>query len=999
MLWAQQENSVLTSRKTFSFSDGYLIYNPYHSIYDSNGWLWILGENKLSDKLIFGGQKIIIQRFDGANFFKLKLPNTSDKKIKDGHFFKDANKGLYLKLYYQNARAKLFYINTESLEIHPVKAYNALDKKYIISKAYHYSGLTRLILTSKNKFYSADLNKLKLTFVDSIPFDEPVNDPLIANPVKTDDFVLIKLLFENEISLLNKEGKFVKKLTDRNFETSDGTHFYPAGFKSSFKIDDDYYAYIDDYQNAFKFDKADAKFVEIPNTDKFYSKNESLEFTPDFKHVLSTDIFSDYTAIKMFDLKNFKKDLLAKVKVKNYSKIAYREFGKDLVALNGNTLESYSFTESKIKTFLKDKSVRTIKKFEENKYIVATDTHGLYIVNVEKDTEKQIKILTDTTEIAINYSRDIFIQDNNTFIIGGPDHLYTLDKDFKVIPDKTVNIRGEEIIKMSDTLFTMDQNGIISKYSINENTYTEIANTTVTEIKEFATDGTTLYATSSKGIFEYKNGTSTIHEFENIETDHLLSINYLEDYGVLVSTKFGRIYTFDTTTKKLTLFYEDELNASIVGMLADDNGKLWLNTYAGIISLHPVSKKAIRYTAKDGIYELQGNRFSTYKDKQDESILMGSSKGLSYFKPDEVVENDLKGQPKFTSISLFNSDKNRWEVNTSPVFLNNTSEVVLPSEYRRFSTTLSVFGQMNPQNVKYRYRLLNSESDKDWFIAYPGKELLYANLEAGTYTLEVEAFTSSQQKIGERITLKIISEEFFYKTWWFVLLLLVFISLFVLYLLNQYKVKRDLSVKREMALNEAKVKSSMMLEIHHRVRNNLQIVSGLLFFQMAKSTDEELKIKLQSCQSRIESIAGIHNLLYNSNNEEFISVKQSIETSVAHYQKLFSENVNYHLDIDASFLSIDQVTSFSLLLNELINNSIKHAFTKTASPEIFIHFKKQGKTYVFTYFDNGCFKKQENQKESMGMKIIEMMSKQLKGELKIENTANFKLTLLIPTNE
>lgn len=109
--------------------------------------------------------------------------------------------------------------------------------------------------------------------------------------------------------------------------------------------------------------------------------------------------------------------------------------------------------------------------------------------------------------------------------------------------------------------------------------------------------------------------------------------------------------------------------------------------------------------------------------------------------------------------------------------------------------------------------------------------------------------------------------------------------------------------------------------------------------------------------------------------------------------------MRYHLDIDASLLSINQATPFSLLLNELINNSNKHAFSETGNPEIFIHFEKRDKTYVFEYFDNGRFKKQEGTKESMGMKIIEMMNKQLKGDLKIENTTNFKLTLIFSTNE
>ncbi|WP_286760778.1 histidine kinase dimerization/phosphoacceptor domain -containing protein [Salegentibacter sp. UBA1130] len=998
-LWCQEDNSLLVSKNTFSFRDGYFISNPYHSIYDTNGWLWILGENKLSNEYILGEQEIIIQRFDGANLFTLKLPDTFNKKIKEGHFFKSQDHGLYLKLYYQAARAELFYINTETLALKAVKEYNNLNENFLFSKAYTAQDSSPIVLTSNNKFHSATLDKLSLRFIDSIPFEKPVAQPVLADPITMDDFTLIKLQTEKEGVFLNKKGKFIKKIAESDFEATNGINFYPTIIQPPFKVSDAFYTYIDNYKNAFKFNKEFKKFLEIPQSDSVLSGNKKLQFTSGFNYAFSTEIDGDFTAMELYRLKDFQKELFTTIKVKNISGIAYRDFGKDLVILDGNNLESYSFIKSKIKTFLKDNSIRSIKKLKENKYIIATDTEGLYIIDVKENTEERIKILSDSNELNINYSRGIFNAKDNNLIIADSDYLYTLNSNYEVIQDKTIEIYSGIIIKLKDTIFTADPGGGIYKYSLKENSYTKIANTEAIQVKEFATDGTALFANTAQGIFEYENGKFNTHSFENIETDHLLSINYLQDYGILVSTKFGEIYTFNTTTKKLNLLYKDALNASIVGMVADDNGTLWLNTYAGIVSLNPSSKKIIRYTTKDGVYELEGNRFSTYKDEQNGSILMGSNKGLSYFKPEELVENNLKAQPQFTSISFFNSENDRWEVNTSPDFLNNTRKIDLPSEYRRFSATLSVFGQINPQDIKYRYRLLNIGSNSDWFTTYAGKEILFANLAAGVYNLEVEAYSASKEKIGETIVLKVISKEVFYKTWWFILLILFFVVISVLFLFYQYKAKQKLFAKNKIALKEAQIKNTMMLEIHHRIKNNLQIVSGLLGLQMANSKNEELKVKLQDSQSRIESIAGIHNLLYNSSNQDLISVKENIESCVAYYQKLFPTNVTYHLDIDSSILSVTQATPFSLLLNELINNSNKHAFQETEHPEIFIKFEKRDNKYVFVYSDNGSFKEQESQKESMGMKIIEMMNKQLKGDLKIENATNFKLTLLFPTNE
>jgi len=294
--------------------------------------------------------------------------------------------------------------------------------------------------------------------------------------------------------------------------------------------------------------------------------------------------------------------------------------------------------------------------------------------------------------------------------------------------------------------------------------------------------------------------------------------------------------------------------------------------------------------------------------------------------------------------------------------------------------------------------MLDGEGD-GWFTCYPSREILYANLAAGRYILQIEALDTLKKKIGETLELTVISEEVFYKTWWFIGLSLLIIIGTLLFLFYQYKQKQNLFKKNQMALNEARIKGAMMLEIHHRIKNNLQIVSGLLGLQIANDDNKELKSKLQNSQSRIESIAGIHNLLYSTDGQNSVPVKENIENIVSYYKTLFFTKIAYHINVDVSILNVDKATPFSLLLNELINNSNKHAFTNVDSPEITIHFNKKDGGYLFEYSDNGVFKKPVNKKESMGMKIIRMMSKQLKGELNIENTSNFKLTLFFSVNE
>ncbi|HEA79861.1 MAG TPA: hypothetical protein ENI01_05360, partial [Maribacter sp.] len=496
LLWCQQEPSILINKSIYSSRDGYLISNPYHSIYDSMGWLWVLGENKISNEYVFGDKEIIIQRFDGAIFFNLSLPDTFDKRIKEGHFFKHKEKGLYLKLYYTDDRAELFFIDTETLQITPVDAYNHLSKKYIISKEFQVNNETRLIITSEEKFYSAVLVGLGLRILDSIPFDRPVKNPFLEEIRNTEASTIVKLLFIKEGILLNKQGKITKKIVSTDFIDNQGHTFYPNEIHNSFAVNNEYFFYLDDYENVFKFDPKNTKFIEIPNTSESYALKKDMVFDNNFENGFLNEVVSDYSEVKFYDFNGFHPQITSKIQIKNYSKTAYNQFGKDLVVLNGNTLESYGFMNSKIKTFLRGKSIRTIKKLSENKYIVATDTEGVYTINTKDNTEEKIKFTLDNKEISMNYSRDIYVNEDHTITINDSDNLYTTDANYKVIKDKSLKIIGEEIIKIEDTIFTADQRGIISKFSINEKKYTKIPNTESVQIREFATNGTRLFATT-----------------------------------------------------------------------------------------------------------------------------------------------------------------------------------------------------------------------------------------------------------------------------------------------------------------------------------------------------------------------------------------------------------------------------------------------------------------------------------------------------------------------
>ena len=993
-VYSQNNNTSSLKKIELTSFNGYNISNPFSSVYDEKGWLWILGENKLSSEFVIGDKEIILQRFDGNNFFTLKIPYKFKNKITNGKLFKNTKGGLYLKLWFDsNSKSQLFFINTDSVDIIRVLAYDRLIKNRHTDAVYFLDNKTKILVTHEEKLFSAELDDLQIKMLDSIKYDKPNKSLFINNINIFGKNVIVKLL-SNEFFLVDEDGKFIKRLTKKDFIDVKGNHFLPKYLNSNFTLNGEHYFYFDASYGQIKFNNETRKFEEQHDSKRL---NSSLYINPIAQGENRIAFqFKNNTGYKIdvYNINNNSYQLKHQINVENFHVVSYRDLSKDLAVLSQNKLELYFFESTKIKTFLKGKSIRAINHLNGSNYIVATDSEGFYEVDVESGIEKEIQFQFKNKNQPILYPRDIILKDS-MIITNDISNIYISDKNYTIVSANNTGNPSIEMMQVGDTIFTGGQYGRVFKHNIKEKVKKELTNTENILIKEFATDGKKVFATTTKGIFKYEKGSFEVYEFDEVKTEDFLSIKYTQNYGLLVTTKFGEIYQYDEEKNRIKLFYQDALRASVVGIEVDDDNKLWFNTYAGIVSYNPLNKVVKRYTKKDGVYELEGNRYSSFKDKKG-NIFIGSFKGLSFFNPNELEENTLNLKPIISSVSSFNTQSKKWNTISSFNKLNNLKQLILPPSNQRFTATVSVLGIVNPNDVKYRYRLLEKSNESGWIRLYNGNEIIFSNLASGEYTLQVEALTLANQKIGKTLELKVVSKVIFYKTWWFAFLTLLVITGVLSYFFYQLKEKEKLHAENSMAINEAKIKEAMMLEIHHRIKNNLQVVSGLLSLQANNSDNVELKAKLQDSQSRIESIAGIHNILYSSDNQESVSVIKHFKKIINYNKTLFPIQIKYKLAIEERNLYMDKAIPLALILNELINNSYKHAFKNQKQPQINVAFKEEENHFMFLYSDNGMFVKKSKNKTSMGMKIVQMMATQLKGKYDIHKDKNFAFELIIP---
>lgn len=187
-------------------------------------------------------------------------------------------------------------------------------------------------------------------------------------------------------------------------------------------------------------------------------------------------------------------------------------------------------------------------------------------------------------------------------------------------------------------------------------------------------------------------------------------------------------------------------------------------------------------------------------------------------------------------------------------------------------------------------------------------------------------------------------------------------------------------------------------EIHHRVKNNLQIINGLLFMQFKDNADEKMKEQLKHSQERIKSMALVHNKLYESNNNVHVYIKEYIKDLAGDILKTnIPANKSIVLNIEeneAVNLSLDTSISLGLILNELITNSCKYAFKNKAKGNINITINKLGSGYQLIVKDDGSgLAKNFEQKNSMGFRLVTNLSKQLGGQATFENKNGAMVTI------
>lgn len=198
-----------------------------------------------------------------------------------------------------------------------------------------------------------------------------------------------------------------------------------------------------------------------------------------------------------------------------------------------------------------------------------------------------------------------------------------------------------------------------------------------------------------------------------------------------------------------------------------------------------------------------------------------------------------------------------------------------------------------------------------------------------------------------------------------------------------YQEKKEKEKKIRESLQE---KETLLTEVHHRVKNNLAVISGMMQLQAYEQVNQEVKDKLLDSIARIQTMAGIHELLYSSNSFSKLRLDENIQKLVSEIAKTFQMDDQLKLDFNLEPLTINvnQAIPCSLIINEVVTNALKHAFHEGEEGAIYITLSEKNNTIFLVIKDNGKGLPDEYknlvQQESLGFRLIDTLATQLEAE-------------------
>ncbi|MFT2007334.1 two-component regulator propeller domain-containing protein [Pontibacter sp. 13R65] len=525
-----------------------------------------------------------------------------------------------------------------------------------------------------------------------------------------------------------------------------------------------------------------------------------------------------------------------------------------------------------------------------------------------------------------------------------------------------------------------------------------------------------LWATAENGIFREKNG---IME----EAPELEQFKFRDVY-TMAEDSLGNLYFGSYDQGILTLRFEQQqprvhhftnglADESILSLFVDSRNVLWAGTSRSVLKaeLTPFQQRQQLqfkiYTANEGFRGREVSR-NTITQTPDGAVWFGTARGLTQYNSQLEKGNTVSPNTYITSVELFMQSA-KWQ----ELGFQTDTATGLPQDLRlRYDQNHVTFSYQgisltNPENVRYQYRLLGHQDN--WSAITAKNYASYANLSPGDYTFQVMARNHDGYWTPTAVSYAFTVAPPVWKREWFIGVLLLamagaFITLIRLRERNLVKQNSllELRVQHRTRLLEEKnkEKETLLKEIHHRVKNNLQIVISLLNLQTRHVHDPESIQVMRALRNRVQSMAILHERLYQHEDLAEIDLATYFKGICDGLYSSFGtkpEQVALQLDIPHLKVDIDSAITLGLIVNELVSNTLKYAFPNGQKGWLHIRLTRNTlTTHKLVIADNGIGLPTDfdpKSATSFGLRLVNSLIKKLNGKLELRNEQGATSTL------
>ena len=509
--------------------------------------------------------------------------------------------------------------------------------------------------------------------------------------------------------------------------------------------------------------------------------------------------------------------------------------------------------------------------------------------------------------------------------------------------------------------------------------------------------------TANGGLFSLNPSNKEFTPYSTRKDEGQLSSNSINDVFIdssnvlWVATSGGGLCELKPGSKVFEIHSseDDLINDVVLAVTTDNVGHVWLTTNTGISQYNPSNSSFKNYLD----FQLAGdntfNKRAIHIDR-DGLALFGGGNGLSYLNVSNIKPNDFRPQMVITSCQLLGS-----ESTDKPMRKRLFSGDTLKLEYNHsgFEIEFAALNYLNAEKNRYKYRLLGL-FDR-WRPASETRKATFSSLNPGLYKFEVLGSNNDGVWSETPARLIIRVKPAFWQTLWFQLTAALII-IGILFLVYRYRISMETVRRHELEkavelrtseiAKERDTNAILLQEVHHRVKNNLQIIVSLLSLQSRFIVNPALLRTFSEIQNRIRSMSLIHQKMYKTEDLKSVNIEEYIRdlsnNLVSTYR--LSNQIDLDVKVEVNSFSSDTLTPLGLIINEVISNALKYAFEEDRTGRITVSLsKKDDHRYQMIIGDDGVGLDEnilEQEGESFGTELITALVEQLNGSIELMDT-------------